>query len=596
MMKSKNGRGNSWNLDHIVSLKDWPKLYAELEADLAVYEKWWGKLAPNMSVKDFSDFIKFDEVFAEKITRLYDRAALMEDADQKSAQAKKLKSQANDLFVKISESTTKISHWLKGLEVVGKKKLDDKNAKRLFEAVPDLTYVLNYNRESAKHTLSEAEEILATQKDSSLGAALHDLRELIESDFRFELKIKNKKALEINTLEELKRYIYSDQTVYRQAAYEAMLGKYAEHLDKFFLIFQAVVKNWDLEAKKRGFVSPIARRNFGNHVPDRAIEVLLDVVAKNKTVFQEFFKYKAKTLKQTKLSRFDLYAPLKKAKSAFEYDQAIDLVLKIFAEFSPAFANHAKKIVTDKHIDVYPNQDKRSGAYCATVGPNLAPYVLLNFTGTWRDVSTLAHELGHGVHSLYAAHHSISAQHANLPLSETASTLAEMLLFENLLATAKNEEEKRLMLADKLGDSFATVLRQTYMVKFELKAHEMVGKGTTAAELSSEWLKLLKEQFGSSVEVSEIFKNEWAYIPHIVRSPFYCYAYSFGELLSLALYARYKKEGRSFVPKIEKILAAGGSEDPDKVLKEIGINMADPKFWQGSFDIIKGWVKELKAK
>lgn len=594
MTKSKNGRGSSWNLDHIVSLKNWPKLYKELEADLVVYEKWWSKLAPDMPTKTFVNFIEFDEEFAENITRLYDRTALMEDVDQKSAQAKKLKSQANDLFVKIGESTTKISHWLKGLEVIGTKRLDDKNAVRLFAAVPDLTYVLGYNRESAKHTLSEAEEILTTQKDASLGAALHDLRELIEGDFRFELKVKGKAIIKISTLSELRRYIYSDQSVYRQAAYEALLGKYGEHLDKFFLIYQAVVKNWDMEAKKRNFVSPIARRNFGNHVPDRAIEVLLDVVTKNKNVFQEFFNYKAKVLGVKKLSRFDVYAPLKKAKSAFEYSQALDLVLKIFTEFSPTFASYAKKIVTDQHIDIYPNQDKRSGAYCATVGPNLAPYVLLNFTNTARDVSTLAHELGHGVHSLYAAHHSISAQHANLPLSETASTLAEMLLFENLLATAKNPEEKKLMLADKLGDSFATILRQTYMVKFELKAHDLIGKGTTAAELSAEWLKLLKEQFGSSVEVPEIFKNEWACIPHIVRSPFYCYAYSFGELLSLALYARYKKEGQSFVPKIEKILAAGGSEDPDKVLKEVGMDMADPDFWQGSFDIIKGWVKELK--
>lgn len=596
MTKSKNGQGSNWNLDHIVSLKNWPKLYAELEADLVVYEKWWGKLAPDMSAKTFADFIKFDEDFAEKITRLYDRAALMEDVDQKSAQAKKLKSQANDLFVNISEATTKISHWLKGLDVVGKKTLDDKNAKRLFAAVPDLTYVLAYNREAAKHTLSEAEEILATQKDSSLGAALHDLRELIESDFRFELKIKGKAPLKINNLSELRRYVYSDQAVYRQAAYEAMLGKYAEHLDKFFLIYQAVVKNWDMESKKRGFVSPIARRNFGNHVPDKAIEVLLEVVAKNKNVFQDFFNFKAQVLRVKKLSRFDVYAPLKKVKSAFAYDQALELVLKIFTDFSLTFADHAKKIVTDKHIDIYPHQDKRSGAYCSTVGPNISPYVFLNFTNTWRDVSTLAHELGHGVHSLYAAHHSISAQQANLPLAETASTLAEMFLFENLLATTKNSEEKKLMLVDKLGNSFATILRQTYMVKFELKAHELISKGTTAAELSAEWLKLLKEQFGAGVEVPDIFKNEWAAIPHIVQSPFYCYAYSFGELLSLALYARYKKEGQSFVPKIEKILAAGGSEDPDKVLKEVGIDMTDPNFWQGSFEIIKGWMKELKAK
>lgn len=583
-----------WNLDDIVSLPDWPNLYKEIEADLVTYEKWWKKLSPDMATKSFASFVKFDEGFSEKVTRLYDRVAMWEDVDQKASEAKKLKSQTNDLFVKISQATTKISHWLKGLPVAGKKTLDNRNAKRLFEAVPDLTYVFNYQRLAAKHSLSEAEEILTTQKDSTLGSALYDLRETIETDFRFEVKVKGKKPIKVETIEELKMYTHSDNKAMREAAYRALLGKYSENVDKFFLIYQAVVKDWGLESKSRGFKSSIARRNFANHIPDQAIEVLLDVVVGNRKVFQDFFKYKARQLKLKKLSRFDLYAPLKKAKSKFSYEQSVDLVLGVFDDFSPTFSKYAKKIITDNHVDVYPSPNKRPGAYCATVGPNLSPYVLLNFTGQWRDISTLAHELGHGVHSLYASGHSASAQHANLPLSETASTLAEMLLFENLLASAKNEEEKKLMIADKLGDSFATILRQAYFTRFELKAHELISQGTTAEVLSKEWLKTLKEQFGSSVEVDEVFKDEWAYIPHIVRAPFYCYAYAFGELLSLALYARYKKEGESFVPKIEKILAAGGSEDPDKVLKEVGIDMADPEFWQGSFEVIKGWLKELK--
>ncbi len=593
---AKTKTATSWNLDHIVSLKDWPKLHVEIEADLAMVEKWWQKMSPDMATKDFAAFAKWEDALGEKISRLYCRGYLWEAADQKSSEAKNLKNKAHDLAVKASNATTKISHWLKGLTVPGKKILDDKNAKRLFASVPDLEYVLSYNRLAAKHTLSEAEETLATEKDAVGRSALIDLREMIETEFSFDLKLSGKKTVTIGNLAELKQYVYSEKPAWRRAAYEALLNKYAENEDKFFLIYQSIVKNWCAMAKRRGFKSSIAARNFVNHLPDRAIEVLLTTVGANRAVFQDFFKYKARALGVKKLSRFDLYAPLEKLNKKTDYVEAVGMVFNVFEKFSSNFAAHAKKVIAENHVDVWPADTKHGGAFCSTVGPSLTPYMLLNYVGTGRDVSTLAHELGHAVHSLYADHHYLGSQAANLPLCETASTMAELLLFEELLVKAKTKKEKQLMLADRLGNSFATILRQAYFTQFELQAHEAIVAGATAADLGKLWLATLKEQFGSTVEVDPLFAKEWMYIPHIVNEPFYCYSYVFGELLSLALYARYKKEGQSFVPKIEKILASGGSESPDKILKEVGIDMADPKFWQGSFDIIKEWVKELKAK
>jgi oligoendopeptidase F len=230
-----------------------------------------------------------------------------------------------------------------------------------------------------------------------------------------------------------------------------------------------------------------------------------------------------------------------------------------------------------------------------TITPTITPYVLLNYTNKMRDVSTLAHELGHGVHSLYANKHSISTQHATLPLAETASTLGEMILFEKILSETKDPKLKKQLLSDKLADSYATVCRQNYIVKFEISAHDAIQKGIEENELSQMWLDNLKQQFGDSVEVDEMFRYEWAYIPHIIHTPFYCYAYNFGELLSMALYAKYKQEGESFVPKIEAILAAGGSQDPKEVLANVGIDMSSADFWQGSFELIRAWQKELET-
>lgn len=361
------------------------------------------------------------------------------------------------------------------------------------------------------------------------------------------------------------------------------------------MAYQAIVKDWAYETKLRGFKSPISMRNVANHIDDKVIDTLIKVCSDNVGAFQNYFRFKAKELGVKKLSRFDLYAPIGESTETYQYSDALKMVEEAFRGFSPAFAENAKRIITEKHIDSHPGDSKRGGAFCMTVSPSIDPYVLLNFAGKMRDVSTLAHELGHGVHSIYANSHSISAQHANLPLAETASTFGEMILFEKLLSEAKTNQEKKVLLSDKLADSYATICRQNFIVKFEISAHEAFQKGVEQKDLSKLWLDNLKEQFGDSVEVDDLFQYEWSYIPHIIHTPFYCYAYNFGELLSMSLYARYKQEGASFVTAIENILKAGGSQDPKLVLQEAGIDMASAEFWQGSFELINKWQNELES-
>ncbi|MDI6737705.1 MAG: M3 family oligoendopeptidase [Nanoarchaeota archaeon] len=584
-----------WNLDDVLPIKKFDLLYRETEEKLKEYEFFYANISPEMPEQGFKALIDFDEKMSEKLNRLMDMPLLMEAADQKSAEAKLLKSRAENLTIKRANIARKLGLWIQGKPVENIKTLDDRNAERLFNAVLDLRYVLRHARESAKYTLNEREERIATEKDVTGISVVLNLRELIETEFKYRFKPKGKKERIIDIEADVLKYAYSKNPAEREAASVALLSKFKENLDKFFMMYQAVVKDWHYSAEMRGFKSAIAIRNHANHVPDEAVEALLAVCRENRDVYQKYFRFKAKELGMKKLRRCDLYAPLNIAKrEEIPYNKGVKIVLDTYDNFAKGFGEKARVIISRKHIDSHPRLNKRGGAFCSTVAPAIAPYVMLNYTNRFRDVSTLAHELGHGIHSLYANRHSISSHHANLPLSETASTLGEMIVFEKLLEMAKNDRERKAMLADKMADSYATIMRQAYFVEFEILAHNEIMKGITSEQLSDIYLSTLKEQFGDSVSLGPLYRYEWSRIPHIFETPFYCYAYNFGELLSLALFARYKKEGSSFVPRVEKVLAYGGSENPDKVLKEIGVDMSSRKFWQGSFEIVKEWQKRLE--
>lgn len=585
----------TWKLDDIIRLDQLDKVAEKIRRDSKQFAKYFAKMSPDMTTEDFLAYLAFSEQIQIDLSRLYGRATDMEAVDQKSAQARQLKETAKDLDVLVSEASRKIGLWLKGKLVDDKPVLDDKNAKRLFSASGELEYALSYMRAGERYSLGEREENIISQKDANGVAVLTDLREVIEAEQEYKFAPPGRKAQKISTNAEMMSYVYSSDPAEREEAYRGLYAQYAKNTDKYFMIYQAVVKDWAGEAKLRGYTSSIAMRNRANHVPDRAIEVLMEVCAQNIGLYQRFFRWKAGALGLDQLRRFDIYAPLVQTSSKLSYNEAEALVLDVFAQFSSTFAGFARQIVEADHIDSHPSAHKRGGAYCQTIAPQIVPFVLLNYTGKLRDVSTIAHELGHGVHSLYSAHLPAPVQHASLPLAETASTLGEMILFERLLGNLSDPAERRKLLADKMADSYATIIRQNYFVKFELMAHERLMQGASADELGQLWLDTLHEQFGDAVAVDPVFAHEWSYIPHIVHTPFYCYAYNFGELLSLALYARYKAEGEAFVPKIEQILRAGGSVDPVKLLDSIGIDMCSADFWQGSFSVVEGWIDQLEA-
>jgi oligoendopeptidase F len=323
------------------------------------------------------------------------------------------------------------------------------------------------------------------------------------------------------------------------------------------------------------------------------VDTLLSVCRKNAGIFQNYFRLKAGWLGVEKLRRYDIYAPLAESDKHYDFSQAAEMVLDSYREFSPQVASLAERVYVENHLDSQTQPGKLGGAFCYAVLPGLTPWVLINFNGKPQDVATLAHELGHAVHAMLASGHSVSTFHASLPLAETASVFAEMQLTQRLLKQEQDPAVRRDLLAHAIDDAYATVIRQAYITIFEREAHRMIVEGKTFDEIAAAYYSNLLEQFGDSVELADEFKWEWITIPHIYDDPFYTYAYSFGQLLVLALYQQYRLEGASFIPRYLKILAYGGSEAPAKILREAGLEIDKESFWQGGFDVLADMINEL---
>jgi oligoendopeptidase F len=586
-----NYKLGTWDLSELVKNPKSPafqKQIKELESQAIKFEKIKLNLDPKMSSKKFMSIIQQIEEISKNMSKIGGYASLSYSSDTQS-------DEATSLMTKMSKLGSEISNKILFFDLWWKTQVDDKNAKRLMKDAGEITEYLSHKRLFAKYALSEPEERIINTLDVTGISALVKLYDKITNAFEYKMKIGNKSKT--MTREELTNYVRSTNPKIRETAYKTILTKYTESKGVVGEIYQNIILNWrDEGIEIRGYESPISMRNIGNDVDDKTIETLLSICRKNSPVFQKFFVQKAKMLKMKKLRRYDLYAPAAaniKEKN-YAYDKSVKLVFESLGKFSSTLEEYARKVFNENHIDSAIRQGKRDGAFCSTLTPKITPYVLVNFTGKSRDVFTLAHELGHAVHSQAAQDRSILVQDAPLPLAETASTFSELLLYDNL-SDKISDNEKKIMLAEKIDDLYATIMRQSFFTIFEVDAHKQIGEGTTINEISKTYLQNLKEQFGNSVSLSDDFAIEWSCIPHFYHTPFYCYAYSFGNLLALSLFQRYKKEGKDFVPAYMNILAAGGSKKPEKLLAEYGLDIRSPKFWQEGFDYVNEQVKTLAS-
>ncbi|GIV62878.1 MAG: M3 family oligoendopeptidase [Chloroflexota bacterium] len=577
-----------WSLNDLFPAPNSSELEAAfqtLDQWVAEFETYRGSLREDIPVEEFLNILRQLEKIQNLGARLYAYAGLLFSEDTQNQTAQTLTARVEQFVADLTNRTLFFNLWWKDLS--------DEAAARLMPAAGDLEYWLEALRHFKPHTLSEAEEKIINIKNVTGVNALQMLYSSITNRYTFKIIVDGQEK-EL-TRGELMVYVRGADPNLRAAAYQELYRVYGNDGTILGQIYQALVRDWRNEQiNLRKHRTPMSARNLVNDLPDEVVDTLLDVCASNVEVFQRYFRLKARWLKMNRLRRYDIYAPVAKADKHYPFDQAALTVFDAFREFDPQIAELARRVFEEKHLDSEVRKGKRSGAFCWGAVPELTPWVLLNYQGRADDMATMAHELGHAIHSMLASHHSVLTWHSNLPLAETASTFGEMLLIDRLLKTESDPAVRRDLLFRQIDDAYATIQRQVFFALFERDAHEMVHQGASVDELANAYMENLRRQFGDAVEVSDEFRWEWVSIPHIFDVPFYVYAYAFGQLLVFSLYQQYKAEGDSFKPRYLKILSTGGSKAPIKVLSEAGVDVSQPSFWQGGYDFIRQQIEALE--
>ncbi len=449
------------------------------------------------------------------------------------------------------------------------------------KALSHYYHYLQNMRKYAPHQLSQVEEKLLLELAPVGRGSWTTLFEKIMGQMKFGEKKRSE--------EEVLSDLYNpDREVRKQAALDLTEGLRSQ-LHILAYVFNTLLAEKMIKDRLRKYPGWVSTMNLGNELEDETVEVLIKAVTGRYDIPQRYYRIKQEMLGLDELLDYDRYAPVPHLPDKkITWTEGMNMVLEAFAEFSPRMSEIAGYFFDKKWIHAPLLDGKRGGAFAHPCVPDVHPYVLVNYTGNLRDVSTLAHELGHGVHQYLAAEQGYYNSNTTLVLSETASVFAELLVFNSQLALLDDKKERQAFICQKLESIFATVFRQISMNRFEDKVHNARReKGELKSEAVSDmWLETQREMFGDSITLSENYAIWWSYIPHFLHTPGYVYSYAFGELLVLALYALYKKEGQAFVPKYLALLSAGGSQTPYTLLEPFGVDPNTPSFWNDGLKII----------
>ncbi len=575
----------------------------------------YGNIKSKKILNDFSKLdkkaLRFNNNFKNKINnkispnRLYEAIVELEKIYEglgKISSYASLNFAANTNNEKISQfyqsTSEKVSQIRKNLLFffIDWNNIDSKNAKRLYKSTKLAKYknLLESERKYKPYLLNESEERILDQKSLTSSRAFNRLFDetLNNIVFNFDSNGKVKKLSETQALS----LLYDKNRKVRLNAAKALTNGLNSEKRLITFIFNQILSDCKIVNDLRGYKNPIDSRNLSNEINMETVQALITTCNKNNSLVHRYYRLKSKILKIKNFMDYDRYAPLSETQKKYTFDEAKNIVLESFNNFSPEMFKVAKLFFDKKWIDYKIRDGKRSGAFSHSCVPSVHPYILMNFTGKIRDVTTLAHELGHGIHQYLSRKNGYFQQNTPLTTAETASVFAEMLVFNNLLSELKSPKQKLYLICSKLEDIFATVFRQIVMTNFELSIHERRKNG---GELSSDefdkyWILANSKMFGKSINISEYYKNWWMYIPHFIHSPFYCYSYSFGELLVHGLFAKYNEEGKSFVKKYISLLSSGSTESPEKLVNKVGINLNDPKFWESSMYLMKDLLKQVE--
>lgn len=448
-------------------------------------------------------------------------------------------------------------------------------------------------RSFKKHQLSEELEKFSLEKNITGRSAFVRLFDETVNNLKFSYRSKVLNSQEIFDL-----LSNSDEKIRKDAA-KAIGATFEANSKLFAFITNILAKDKDVDDSWRGFAKPISARNLSNFVEDEVVEVLVQKVKDNySNISHRYYKIKAKMLGKKMLNYWDRNAPLSAAENKIiPWEDAKNLVLSAYEEFSPKLAATGKIFFEKNWIDAAVKTGKDSGAFSHPCVPSVHPYILMNYQGKVRDVMTLAHELGHGVHQYLARSQGYFMSGTPLTLAETASVFGEQLTFQKILKNETDKKKKKLIIASKIEDMINTVVRQIAFLEFERKVHEARKEGEISLEKLCEfWMVIQRESLGPIFKFDEEYRFFWSYIPHFIHSPFYVYAYAFGDCLVNSLYGVYQSgKIKNFEEKYLEMLAGGGVKHHKEMLKPFGLSVSDPKFWQAGLDVIIGYINQLEA-
>ena len=515
-------------------------------------------------------------------------ASLLFAADTQNQRAQQLVQQTREAATDIENLLIFFS-----LELIA---LEDTQAAELLASseMQDYRHYLESVRRFKPHILSEKEEQLLNQKNLSGKQAFVKLYDELSGSLRFPLTVDGED--QILTDGEVMALLQQADRELRERALTTFLETYAQHALVLTAVFNNLLLDHKIECEQRHYDDVVTPTHLSNEIAPHTVEAMMQAVERHYPLAQEYFQLKAELLGLERLKNTDLYAPIETVLEEISFAAAQDLILTAFDKFNPQFAALAGEFFHKRWIDAEVRAGKRGGAFCAALSPQHHPYVLCSYNGTGRDVSTVAHELGHGIHYLLARRQKLLQYDAPLVLAETASVFAEIVLTRHLLDKADNPDTRRALLCDVLEGMYGTVFRQTALTRFEMAAHAKRHDGQLSTDdICDLWLAEQAKLFGDSVEMLPVYRWGWSYIPHFIHSRFYCYSYPFGELLTLALFQRYLDQGEEFVPGYLQLLESGGSQRPAHALAQIGIDINQPEFWDKGFRVIEGFLSDLRA-
>ncbi len=584
--------GIRWDLSDLYAGADDAAIDGDLERALgdarAFAARYRGAIA-SLEAAELAEAIDALESLEEGPTRAGTYAGLLFAADTANPAH-------GALLQKIQEHVSEIRNTLVFLELEWVA-VDEERVRALLSdpVLAGRRHLLESMRRYRPHLLSEPEERLLEETANTGERAFCRLFDEIFGAARFQIELDGE-SRELGE-EEVLSLLYDPDREKRRSAARGLSAGLREHSRTLAFIFNTLVQDKAVRDRLRRYAEPIDSRNLANEIDGASVQALLDACERGHPLVHRYYRLKARLLGIDRLEDYDRYAPVGEAAGTRGYDEARRIVLSAFGDFAPAMAEIAGKFFAESWIDAELRPGKRSGAFSASTVPAAHPYVLLNYTGNLRDVMTVAHELGHGVHQYLARERGLFEQDTPLTTAETASVFAEMLVFRRLMEEERSPQVRLALLCGKLEDTFATVFRQVAMTRFEEQLHTARrGEGELPIPRINElWMEANRPMLGDAVHLTDDYAWWWLYIPHFVHSPFYCYAYAFGELLVLALLRRFDEEGADFVPRYLDLLRAGGSDAPPALLAKVGLDITDPSFWDGGLALIEELLEQAEG-